>query len=327
MLGELRKIAGHCDALRCDVAMLLLNDVFARTWSAHLAGRAIPAREFWAEAVEAAPGTVWLAEVYWGLEARLLELGFQFAYDKALYDLLRGGDAAGATGRLRSLEAMQPHLAHFLENHDEERAANVFGGPSYRLENSDAAPPGEPGNEPGMLAAAAALIATLPGMRFFHQGQIAGRKVHQPIGLTEQSPDSPATCDAAIAEFYQKLLAATGGPVFRDGEWQLLEVSSAGDDSFRNLTAYQFRLGDDWRVVAANPGRETAQGRVHFPVGLPAGAGCGIEAGREYVFADELNGPQYLRDGTEIARPGIVRPAGWVPGAHFPVRGRLQRQG
>ena len=37
---------GHqCDGVRCDMAMLLLNDVFAQTWKGHIT--APPATEFW----------------------------------------------------------------------------------------------------------------------------------------------------------------------------------------------------------------------------------------------------------------------------------------
>ena len=43
MIGELLRIAGQCDGLRCDMAMLVLPDVFERTW-----GRRAPL--FWPEA-------------------------------------------------------------------------------------------------------------------------------------------------------------------------------------------------------------------------------------------------------------------------------------
>src|ERR1700729_4174778 len=98
--------------------MLCLNDVFARTWAAHLAGRTVPVREFWTQVMRAVPRIVWLAEVYWGLESRLLDLGFQFAYDKPLYDLLRAANAPDIAARLRATGEAQGRMAHFLENHD-----------------------------------------------------------------------------------------------------------------------------------------------------------------------------------------------------------------
>ena len=62
MVGELLTAAAHGDGLRCDMAMLLLPDVFERTW-----GRA--SEPFWPDAIErtraAHPGATFMAEVYW----------------------------------------------------------------------------------------------------------------------------------------------------------------------------------------------------------------------------------------------------------------------
>jgi hypothetical protein len=298
LLAELAKIAAHCDGLRCDMAMLALNDVFARTWAQHLPGRQPPTQEFWTQAMRAVPGIVWLAEVYWGLESRLLEMGFPFAYDKPLYDLLCNSRAAEIAGRIREPEEMQGQMAHFLENHDEARAASVF--------------------DEQQLPAAAVLISTLPGMRFFHYGQLEGRRIHPPIGLSAQAPDTPPTATgdanaAALRAFYRKLLGVASAPAFHSRACQLLDVTSAGDGSFANLCAYQWLVlsgvegrgvespSDAWWVVVANPGGAAAQGRVHFPGGIAPR----VDAGRQYVFADELNGPQYLRDGTEIVSRGL----------------------
>ena len=46
MIGELLRIAGQCDGLRCDMAMLLLPEVFERTW-----GRR--SEPFWPKAIAA----------------------------------------------------------------------------------------------------------------------------------------------------------------------------------------------------------------------------------------------------------------------------------
>ena len=90
MIGELLRIAGQCDGVRCDMAMLVLPDVFERTW-----GRRAPL--FWPEATrrvrERVPGFRFMAEVYWDLEWTMLQQGFDYAYDKRLYDRLREGHA------------------------------------------------------------------------------------------------------------------------------------------------------------------------------------------------------------------------------------------
>ena len=98
MIGELLKIASQCDGVRCDMAMLVLPDVFERTW-----GRRAPL--FWPTATqrvrERVPGFIFMAEVYWDLEWTLQQQGFDYAYDKRLYDRLREHHAeAGRQGRV-----------------------------------------------------------------------------------------------------------------------------------------------------------------------------------------------------------------------------------
>jgi glycosidase len=86
MIDELKSIAGQCDGVRCDMAMLVLPDVFERTWG-------IRTEPFWPKAAEAVrrehPHFLFMAEVYWDLEWTMQQQGFDYAYDKQLYDRLR----------------------------------------------------------------------------------------------------------------------------------------------------------------------------------------------------------------------------------------------
>ncbi|MGH9682451.1 MAG: alpha-amylase family glycosyl hydrolase, partial [Candidatus Acidiferrales bacterium] len=169
LIAALRRLATHCDGVRCDMAMLVLNDIFARTWGPLLKGYEPPPREFWSEAIAAIPQFVWLAEVYWNCEEPVQTLGFQFTYDKGLYDALRDGHIDEVHARLSADLPAQSRAARFLENHDEARSAAVFG--SAKRE------------------AFGTLIATLPGMRFYHHGQLDGRKIHLPIPLAVATPE------------------------------------------------------------------------------------------------------------------------------------------
>ena len=123
MIGELQKIAGQCDGVRCDMAMLVLPDVFERTW-----GQRAPL--FWPNATrrvrEHVPGFRFMAEVYWDLEWTLQQQGFDYAYDKRLYDRLREGHARPVREHFHAGLDYQDKLARFLENHDEPRAAATF---------------------------------------------------------------------------------------------------------------------------------------------------------------------------------------------------------
>jgi hypothetical protein len=216
MSGELLRIAELCDGLRCDMAMLLLPEVFQRSWGA----AALP---FWPEAIAAVkrahPGFAFLAEAYWELEWELLRQGFDYAYDKRLYDRLRWGEAAGVRAHLGADLSFQTRLARFLENHDEERAAVAFGA-RHR---------------------AAALIAYLaPGLKFFHDGQLEGRRVRLPVQLC-RAPEEPA--DAAIASFYDGLLRLLRSLAPREGTWRLRET---GEDA---IVAFEW-MGREDRLIA-----------------------------------------------------------------------------
>src|SRR2546421_8115441 len=103
MAELLLKIADRCDGVRCDMAMLVLNDIFNKTWQ-HIPAVeersqvSLPSTEFWTSAIsairQAHPDFLFLAEAYWGLEARLQALGFDYTYDKTLYDKLVARDSA-----------------------------------------------------------------------------------------------------------------------------------------------------------------------------------------------------------------------------------------
>src|SRR5204863_1545022 len=97
-----------------------------------------------------------LAEAYWGLEWALQQQGFDFTYDKVLYDRLLRGDAAGVRAHLAADPAFRDRCARFLENHDEPRAAAAFGVP------------GELG--PALVTSLAS------GLRLLHEGQPEGRR-------------------------------------------------------------------------------------------------------------------------------------------------------
>jgi hypothetical protein len=180
-LNTLMDIANQCDAVRCDMAMLVTNGVFSRTW-----GKSPPETEYWPEIIaavrESNPAFCFIAEVYWDLEWNLLQQGFDYCYDKRLYDRLKGGDAAAVRAHLAADVSYQNRLIRFLENHDEPRAA-LMPQDQHR--------------------AAALAIATLPGARMWHEGQFEGRRIKLPVQLGRR-PDEPVDVD--LRDFYRSLL-------------------------------------------------------------------------------------------------------------------------
>jgi hypothetical protein len=273
-LADLANIAKHCDGVRCDMAMLQLNDIFENGWGHLLPDLPPPATEFWADARSAVPGLVLLAEAYWGTEPRLFDLGFSFAYDKVLYDAVRNANVGAVTARLSGAPAEQSRFARFLENHDEARRAAAF--PNDRL------------------AAIGTLMGTLLGMRFYHQGELEGLRIHLPITLRLAAAE-PA--DPFSSAFFRKILAITREEVFHLGQWNPLDVSAEGYISPAGLLVYEWRSEKAWKIVAVNLAAGASQGRVHL--------GDRVSPTQQYVFYDQLNEVRYDRSGEELHNIGL----------------------
>ncbi len=177
--------------------------------------------------------------------------GFDYTYDKRLYDRLEEGDALQVRWHLTADVAYQQHLARFIENHDERRAAEVLG-----VERSKAA---------------AVVALTLPGLRLIHEGQPQGCKVKLPVQLGRR-PEEPAV--AGLEDFYRALLAELRHPIYHDGRWQLLEARIKDDapDLHRGLAAHQWRLGSEFRVVVSNLTGQRTQGFVSMALPLAGAA-------------------------------------------------------
>jgi hypothetical protein len=281
-------IAAACDAVRCDMAMLVMNDVFARTWGERVGPS--PATDYWPSVIEGVkrqhPGFRFIAEAYWDLEGALQGQGFDYCYDKRLYDRLEKGSPESVRLHLRADLDYQTRLVRFIENHDEARAAEAFAAEKAR--------------------AVAVAFATLPGARLFHDGQLAGRRVRIPVFLARQ-PAEPA--DRDLEAFYRTLLAAIAAPALREGTWRLLEPTGWTDNpTFGNLVAWAWEKGKDRHVVVVNLSEVRAQGRVPFP--WPDLAGQALR------LIDSFTGETYDRDGGETTFPGLfVDLPAW--GFHF----------
>ncbi len=288
MIGILKNIAQYCDGVRCDMAMLVTNEIFNRTWGHFLQSWPEAKTEFWEEAIAAVPDFVWLAEVYWDLEWKMQELGFHFSYDKRLYDRLRKSSPGDVRAHLGADIRYQSKLVRFLENHDEPRSAAVF--------------PRE------TIPAMATLLSTLPGMRFYHHGQLSGRKTFVPMPLAQASLER---ADDQIRELYEQLLRFTDAEVFHTGEWKHLDVHPAGDDTFRDLIAYRWHNKADSRLIVVNLGSRTAQGKVQEPAAAVS---------RNCIFCDLFDGSEYSREPAELAGNGLYVSLGPYQTHAFEIR-------
>ncbi len=245
MIEKLLQVATMCDGVRCDMAMLSLNKVQRDTWWEFIGGD-LPREEFWTQALNAVradyPEFVFIAEVYWGLEWDIQELGFDYTYDKVLYDRLRFANADSIRGHLRAEHLFQMRSIRFTSNHDEEESLKAFG-----REKS---------------LAAATIMATLPGARLFHLFQMLGRPARMPI----QYINDDFVKDDGVENFYLKILHVASDPAFHGGQWSLLDATPvyAGETTCHNVLAWQWKQRHTGKLVYINYSDAPAQCRVHF---------------------------------------------------------------
>ena len=172
-------------------------------------------------------------------------MGFDYCHDKSFYDRLLSRDAAPVWAHLWADLAYQNLLARFLENHDEPRAAHDFPPPVHQ--------------------AAAVISFFTPDLRFFHEGQLEGRRVKVSMHLGRR-PVEPV--DPELQEFSRKLLACLKCPEVRDGRWQLLEIRPAweGNPTWDRFLAFAWEGDSNQRLlITVNYGPAQGQCLVSLP--------------------------------------------------------------
>jgi glycosidase len=270
-------IAELCDGVRCDMSMLFINSIFERTWGKRAGPK--PSTEYWPDLITAVKKGhsqfIFMAEAYWDLEWELHQQGFDYCYDKRLYDRMEHGHVNGVRQHLCADLAYQSKLVRFLENHDEPRAAATF--------------------QPHKHRAAAVTILTLPGAKLLYEGQFEGLKTRLPVFLARRPAESS---DRDLERFYRQLLDATAQEPFRSGDWALCEcIGWADNPSCQSLFAWCWRKADARCLVIVNFSDSPAQAMVKLP--------WGDLAKNRWVLKDSLSGDKYDRDGGEMAGTGL----------------------
>jgi hypothetical protein len=274
LINELVKISQWCDGLRCDMAMLVLPEIFQRTWG-------ITTEPFWPKAIpqvqQAHPGFVFMAEVYWDLEWTLQQQGFDYTYDKRLYDRLREQHAHPVREHFWADLDYQRKSARFLENHDEPRATATL--------------------PVGVHQAAAVLTYFCPGLRFFHQGQLQGWTKKISVHLC-RGPEQPT--DPDLQRFYQQLLEGLRLKAVRNGEWQLLDCKAAweGNWTWDCFIAFAWQGSDGQRAIAV-VNYAPNQSQCYIP--LP----WSDLGGQMYRLKDLMGAESCDRSGDSLLLPGL----------------------
>jgi hypothetical protein len=281
LTGILLELIKICDGVRCDMAMLALNNVFKNTWGGVLSryGFEKPQTEFWKEIIDHVKSVrndfLFIGESYWNLESELHQLGFNYTYDKSFTDKLKSGSVQDIHDHLLAENEYQKKSVRFLENHDEDRAITSFGEKKSK--------------------AAAIVINTVPGMRLYHDGQFEGKRIKLPVQLGRE-PEEPLL--NGVKDFYQKLFIITSTEIFKKGEWSLLEPASSweGNETFKNMLAWSWVFKNDKRLVVINYSASVSSCRLKFDV---------KDYPKEFEIKDLLNDQIYTRSLKEVSNTGL----------------------
>ncbi|KAH3756646.1 alpha amylase, catalytic subfamily protein [Pelomyxa schiedti] len=283
MLQQLQQIGNMADGIRCDMAYIVLNDLFYETWSTQLNswGWSRPSTEFWADAISQVkknfPKIIFLAEVYGDSQYTLQSEGFDFTYDKELLDRLKANNLdyvrSWITGNTASFFA---HSAQFIENHDEDRAVAVFGSTTK-------------------ADAAAMVVMTLPGMRFYFQDQWLGYKNKLDVHLRRATSESAIS---SVTSMYTTLNSIISDVSFTSGTWNYCTVSNSGD-SWR-LMAWRWNYANSSkRLVVVNFSDASGSGYIVIPDVVS-------DTGSDTVTITELwTNTKYSRSVSEMKSSGL----------------------
>jgi len=281
MKDVLLKLTKICDGVRCDMAMLSLNNVFDNTWSGVLNFGQFekPQVEFWKECISdikiERKDFIFIGEAYWDLEWELQKLGFDYTYDKKLLDKLKVGQISEIRGHLMAETEFQNKSVRFIENHDEERAVVAFGAEKAK--------------------AAAVIMSTINGLKLYHDGQFEGKKVKLPVQLGREPKEGKNDC---MSNIYNTLLNITNNEIFKYGDWSILDTKPAWNE---NKTHYNFliwliKYNDRKRLVVVNYSREVSQCRINIDTeNYP----------QKFKLKDILNSKTFYRKTEEVKSDGL----------------------
>jgi hypothetical protein len=277
LIERIAKIAPYCDGIRCDMAMLVLNKVFQRVWgwTRPIPPDETPEAEFWQQLIERVPHLIYIAEAYWDTEWELQQQGFDFVYDKRLYNRLKSARPHEVYLHLKAEIDYQKKLVRFIENHDEMRSMVAFG--------------------PDKVKAAATIFSTLPGMRMYFHGQTEGKQIRLPIQIRQARTEA---VNIEIKDFYDKLLSEVNESIYHFGQWRLVEVFPEADNTAENLIACSWKLGEMVRLIITNLSPQPSQGRVRFQEV--------ISELQDYLLIDKLSGKTGSYPGKLICHPGLL---------------------
>lgn len=116
--------------------------------------------------------------------------------------------------------------------------------------------------------AAAAVSMSLPGMRFYFEGQKEGLHNKLDVHLRRSATEPVVTW---TKDFYQALISVVSQPIFHQGTWSFQNVDTGFDNPPTNwrLVAWKWTLQSQKVLCVINYSDTLGQGRVVLPDALP----------------------------------------------------------
>jgi len=280
MAKELSRISKYCDGLRCDMAMLILKDIQKKIWNEKVFNNGKynePKDEFWQSAINEVKkinkSFIFIAEVYWKMEKELINLGFDYVYDKECYDILKKGEAGDVRKNLLENGVLTNKRLRFIENHDEDRVLKAFGKEKSK--------------------AAAGIICFAKGARLFYQGQLKGSKIKLPVQMIKWPEEE---IDKETADFYDKFLVNLKEINEQDDVWILLNAASAWYNNFSHKNIFAF-FNEKFYLAVINYSETPSQG--YLKLQLPK------DVSKSLIFKNILGDEEYQRDTEKIVTSGL----------------------
>ena len=263
------------DAVRCDVAYLVLNDVFEEAWKSEIIAYNLtkPDEEFWSVAIKAGrevnKNAIILAESYYDeYNKKLIDLGFDYVYDKPLLDnlLLTTNDVKEFLKNKNS--ESWDKACHFVENHDEQRIVFKTGGNIKKA------------------MAAGTIGATVGGMIFMNHGQWEGKKNKLDVHLRRATYE---TDNLEVKNYYKKLNQVLLEPAFRSSNFYYIDNITG--DKKDDFISYIKEEGDNHYLVVVN--YSDKQGCANVPI-------YNVKGYRYCLLHEALNDQEYVKTIAEV---------------------------
>ena len=275
MKDNLKKVLTLSDAVRCDRAYLILNEVFGKAWENELTyyKYSKPEKEFWTYAIEEAkkinPNALFLGETHYEVyDKQLIEIGFDYIYNKPLLDNLIKG-AKEVKEYLKSKESFfMKKACHFVENHDEQRIVFITDGDYQKAK------------------AAGTIAATVGGMILINNGQWVGKKNKLDVHLRRALYEGDI---AHMKNHYNKLNKVLLEPAFRGNTFYYIDnITGEKKDDF---IAYIREEGNNHYLVVVNYSKN--KGCANVPI-------YNIKGFKYTLIYDALNDIEYVKNYNDV---------------------------